>query len=98
MGEFISDLFKVDRTEARRIQKDFFYKYGTTLRGLMKEHGIEPDAFLDYVHDIDHSPVPANPVLAAHLEALPGRKLVFTNGTVTHADQRHAPHRHDPLV
>lgn len=85
MGEFISDLFKVDRPEARRIQKDFFYKYGTTLRGLMSEHGIKPDAFLDYVHDIDHSPVPANGALAANLEALPGRKLVFTNGTVTHA-------------
>lgn len=85
MGEFISDLFQVDRTEARRIQKDFFYKYGTTLRGLMNEHGIKPDDFLDYVHDIDHSPVPANRALADNLEALPGRKLVFTNGTVSHA-------------
>lgn len=85
MGEFISDLFNVDRVEARRIQKDFFYKYGTTLRGLMNEHEIEPASFLDYVHDIDHSPVPANAALAANLESLPGRKLVFTNGTVSHA-------------
>ena len=85
MGEFISDLFKVDRVEARRIQKDFFYKYGTTLRGLMSEHQMAPETFLDYVHDIDHSPVPANVALAANLEALPGRKLVFTNGTVSHA-------------
>ena len=85
MGAFISDLFKVDKVEARRIQKDFFYKYGTTLRGLMIEHDIKPAAFLDYVHDIDHSPIPANGALAANLEALPGRKLVFTNGTVSHA-------------
>lgn len=85
MGEFISDLFKVDRVEARRIQKDFFYRYGTTLRGLMSEHQMTPETFLTYVHDIDHSPVPANVALAANLEALPGRKLVFTNGTVSHA-------------
>ncbi len=85
MGEFIADMFKVDRVEARRIQKDFFYKYGTTLRGLMSEHQMAPETFLDYVHDIDHSPVPANNALAVNLEALPGRKLVFTNGTVTHA-------------
>jgi len=85
MGEFISDLFQVDRVEARRIQKDFFYKYGTTLRGLMSEHQMKPETFLNYVHDIDHSPVPANDALASNLEALPGRKLVFTNGTVAHA-------------
>jgi putative hydrolase of the HAD superfamily len=86
MGEFISNLFEVDKVEARRIQKDYFYKYGTTLRGLMEEHKIDPDAFLDYVHDIDHTPIPANAKLAAHLEELPGRKLVFTNGTVRHAE------------
>ena len=85
MGEFIANLFQVDKVEARRIQKDFFYKYGTTLRGLMEEHKIEPDAFLDYVHDIDHSPVPSNAQLVENLAALPGRKLVFTNGTVKHA-------------
>lgn len=85
MGEFISDQFKVDRVEARRIQKDFFYKYGTTLRGLMSEHQMKPETFLNYVHDIDHSAVPANHALADNLEALPGRKLVFTNGTVSHA-------------
>ena len=75
MGEFIANLFQVDKVEARRIQKDFFYKYGTTLRGLMEEHKIEPDAFLDYVHDIDHSPVPSNAQLVENLAALPGRTL-----------------------
>jgi putative hydrolase of the HAD superfamily len=86
MGDFIAGMFNVDRQEARRIQKDFFYRYGTTLRGLMEEHGVDPDAFLDYVHDIDHSPVPANAALAENLEKLPGRKLIFTNGTVAHAE------------
>ena len=87
MGAFISGLLKVDRAEARRIQKQFFCDHGTTLRGLMSEHGVHPDAFLDFVHDIDHTPIPADPALAQALEALPGRKLVFTNGTVAHADK-----------
>lgn len=87
MGDFVSRLLGVDLPEARRRQKAMFYKYGTTLRGLMLEHGIEPDAFLDYVHDIDHSPVLADPLLDEELHALPGRKLVFTNGTVAHAEK-----------
>jgi len=87
MGDFVSRLLGVDHAEAKRRQKDMFYKYGTTLRGLMTEHGIAPDAFLDYVHDIDHSPVPPNRELDAALHALPGRKLIFTNGTVAHAEK-----------
>lgn len=87
MGAFIAKLLKVDRVEARRIQKQFFYEHGTTLRGLMTDHGVNPDEFLDFVHDIDHSPIPADPALADALQALPGRKLVFTNGTVAHADK-----------
>jgi putative hydrolase of the HAD superfamily len=87
MGAFISGLLKVDRVEARRIQKQFFHEHGTTLRGLMTDHGVQPDEFLDFVHDIDHSPIPADPALADALQALPGRKLVFTNGTVAHADK-----------
>jgi putative hydrolase of the HAD superfamily len=87
MGEFVARLLNVSIAEAKRRQKELFYKYGTTLRGLMVEHGVAPDGFLDYVHDIDHSPVPANPLLDEALHALPGRKLVFTNGTVAHADK-----------
>jgi putative hydrolase of the HAD superfamily len=87
MGEFISRLMNVDAVEAKRVQKELFYRHGTTLRGLMSEHEVDPDAFLDYVHDIDHSPVPADPALAEALERLPGRKLIFTNGTVAHAER-----------
>ena len=85
MGNFVSKLLNVDYAEAKRRQKEMFYKYGTTLRGLMTEHGITPDDFLDYVHDIDHSPVFANKPLDEALHQLPGRKLIFTNGTVAHA-------------
>jgi putative hydrolase of the HAD superfamily len=87
MAEFIAALLKIDRAEARRIQKSFFHEHGTTLRGLMTVHGIEPHGFLDFVHDIDHSPVAACPELAMALQRLPGRKLVFTNGTGVHAEK-----------
>jgi putative hydrolase of the HAD superfamily len=87
MGDFICELLKVDKVEAKRIQKTFFYEHGTTLRGLMTVYGIEPHSFLDYVHDIDHSPVKACPGLAAAIGKLPGRKLVFTNGTSYHAEK-----------
>jgi putative hydrolase of the HAD superfamily len=87
IGAFVSRLLGVDIAEAKRVQKGYFYEYGTTLRGLMTKHDVVPDEFLDYVHDIDHSPVASSPVLDRALHALPGRKLVFTNGTVHHADK-----------
>jgi len=87
MGEFVSRLLGTSYAEAKAYQKTLFYKYGTTLRGLMVEHGVNPDGFLDYVHDIDHTPVMANARMDAALHALPGRKLIFTNGTVAHASR-----------
>jgi putative hydrolase of the HAD superfamily len=86
MGEFIAELLGVDLEEAKLLQKIYFREHGTTLRGLMTVHGIDPAAFLDHVHRIDLSPVPRDAALAAALAALPGRKLVFTNGTVRHAE------------
>ncbi len=85
MGEYVMRHFGVEYAEAKRIQKALFHKHGTTLRGLMVEHNHAPEGFLDYVHDIDYAPVEPNPALIAALEKLPGRKLVFTNGTTTHA-------------
>jgi putative hydrolase of the HAD superfamily len=85
MGEFVSKLMNVPHAEAKALQKQLFYKHGTTLRGLMEEHGIHPDGFLDYVHNIDYSPIAADVALADELQKLPGRKLVFTAGTVAHA-------------
>ncbi len=87
MGAFVARLLDIELPEARRIQKAFFHEHGTTLRGLMNAHEIDPQAFLAFVHDIDHSVVMADPRLAAALAMLPGRKLVFTNGTVYHAER-----------
>jgi putative hydrolase of the HAD superfamily len=84
--DFIAAYLKVAHEDAFRIQKDFYKRYGTTMRGLMAEHGLNPDEFLDYVHQIDHSPLQPNPALGAALEKLPGRKLILTNGTRAHAD------------
>ncbi len=87
MGEFISRQLGVDRIEARRIQKLYFHEYGTTLRGLMLLHGMAPAAFLNYVHDIDLTPVEPSPALDDRLDRLGGRKLVFTNGSAPHAER-----------
>jgi putative hydrolase of the HAD superfamily len=86
MGEFIAALLDVDLAEAKRLQKNYFREHGTTLRGLMTVHDIDPRDFLDHVHRIDLSPVAADAALEAALAALPGRKLVFTNGSVRHAE------------
>jgi putative hydrolase of the HAD superfamily len=72
--------------EARRVQKHYWRQYGTTLAGLMAEHGVEPGPYLAYVHDFDVSPyMGPNPRLRALLQALPHRKLIFTNASSTHA-------------
>ncbi|HYE48264.1 MAG TPA: pyrimidine 5'-nucleotidase [Azospirillaceae bacterium] len=85
IGEFIARLLGLPADEARLVQKRYFRDYGTTLRGLMTEHGIDPVPFLDYVHDIDVTPVAPSPTLDRALARLPGRKLVYTNGSVAHA-------------
>ncbi len=94
---YIVDFLKVPHDEAFRVQKDYYRRYGTTMRGLMTEHGLIPDDYLEFVHQIDHSPLEPNPTLGAALEKLPGRKLILTNGTRKHADavmQRLAVHTH----
>jgi putative hydrolase of the HAD superfamily len=83
---YIADFLKVPHEEAFRLQKDYYKRYGTSMRGLMTEHGMAPDDFLDFVHQIDHSPLEPNPALGEAIEKLAGRKLVLTNGTRNHAD------------
>ncbi|ORE91956.1 HAD-superfamily hydrolase [Stappia sp. 22II-S9-Z10] len=85
MSEFVGKLLDMERDAARALQKDYYKRYGTTLRGLMVEHGINPDGFLEFVHDIDHSRVVPDPRLASALEGLPGRRFIMTNGTTAHA-------------
>ena len=84
--EYVARFLDVGREEAHRVQKDYYRRYGTTMRGLMTEHGLNPDDFLDFVHEIDHSPLTPDAALGAAIEALPGRKLILTNGTRKHAD------------
>lgn len=87
IGEFISKLLDVHYDEAKRIQKDYWKSHGTSLRGLMTLHQVDPEPYLDYVHDIDYAPVDPSPRLDAALKQLTGRKIVFTNGTVRHAER-----------
>ena len=87
MRTFICELLGVDSDEAYRLQKQYFREHGTTLSGLMKIHNIKPERFLDHVHDLDVSIIPEDPALEAALAALPGRRLVYTNGTVKHAER-----------
>jgi len=87
MRRFISERLSLDLDAAFRLQKSYYRTFGTTLRGLMLVHGIEPEAFLDYVHDIDHSVLDAAPRLDEVLSRLAGRKLIFTNGSERHAER-----------
>jgi len=84
--DYTARLLNLGHEEADRVQKGYYQQYGTTLRGLMTEHGISPDEFLEFVHDIDHSPLEPNPALGAAIGRLPGRKLILTNGSRRHAE------------
>lgn len=85
MGEFIQTLLGCDPAEARRVQKGYFLEHGTTLAGLMRDHGTDPRSFLDYVHDISLDRIVADHELIDHIAALPGRRLIFTNGDAAYA-------------
>ena len=85
MGAYIQRLLECDPVEARRVQKAHFHEHGTTLAGLMKEHGVEPAHFLEDVHAISLDRVCRDDRLASALGSLPGRKIVFTNGDEPYA-------------
>ena len=85
IGEFIGAFLKISAEEARVIQKDYYRRYGTSMRGMMTEHGVHADDYLAYVHKIDHSPLEPNPAMGAAIAKLPGRKLILTNGSTDHA-------------
>jgi putative hydrolase of the HAD superfamily len=85
MTEYVMAFLKLPRDEAYARQKDLYRQYGTTLNGLMREHGAAPDDYLHYVHDIDLSCLVPDAQLLTALERLPGRRFVFTNGCRDHA-------------
>lgn len=82
---FLIDLFGLDGQSARALHQHYYLQHGTTLRGLIEEDLDEAERFLEFVHDIDRSALKPNPALAAGIARLPGRKLIFTNGSRTHA-------------
>jgi putative hydrolase of the HAD superfamily len=84
MSSFISKKMNVDLVRAREIQKKYFYEYGTTLSGLMKQDGIDPHDFLEFVHDIDISWLPKDLKLKEELIKIKEKKYIFTNGSHAH--------------
>lgn len=86
MTAFIEALTGLDHAKARRLQKDYYVRYGTTMSGLMAEHQVAPQAFMEYVHDIDLSRLDPNPPLCDAIASLPGRRFIFTNGSARHAE------------
>ena len=85
MTKYISEKLKIDLKKAKELQTNYFYKYNTSLNGLMIHHDIPPKEFLNYVHDIDLSFMEKDKVLREELEKSDMRKFIFTNGSTNHA-------------
>ena len=85
MGQFVSSHLDIDIEEAKIIQKKYYKQHGTTLRGMMDNHGIDPDHFLAEVHKLDYSIVGPNHKLNEELKKLQGRKIIYTNANMQHA-------------
>src|SRR5579862_8486943 len=86
MNDYICRRLSVSLDEAKALRAQYFHEHGTTMHGLMAVHRIDPHEFMAFVHDVDLSCVPANPQLDAALGGLSGRKLIYTNGSVPHAE------------
>lgn len=87
MTDFVARETGLPRPEALTLQTRYLHEHGTTLSGLMANHGVDPERFLDEVHDVDLGCVTPDPALAEGLGRLPGRRLVFTNGSQGHAER-----------
>lgn len=87
MTLYVMKLLDMDRETALKVQKHYWRTYGTTLNGLMTNHTVDMGEFLDFVHDVDHSVITPDPELAAHVNRLEGKRLVFTNGSRKHAEK-----------
>ena len=86
MGKFVAKHLKINIKKAKELQRKYYKQHGTTLRGLMDNHGVDPDYFLEKVHKLDYSIVNPNLKLAKNLENLNGKKLIITNANKKHAD------------
>ncbi len=85
MSNFVAKFLNVNVTEARQIQKNYFRKYGLTLRGLMLNHGLDPKEFFNAIGPMDLNEVYPNPDLGSAIKTLPGRKIIYTNSSSHHA-------------
>jgi len=85
MSKFISEKLNVDLEEAKKIQKNYFHEYNTTLNGMIKNHDIDANEFLEFVHDVDLEFLKKNEPLKIEIEKLKGKKIIFTNGSKAHA-------------
>ena len=83
--DFIMSKYSLDIDQAKKIQKEYYLKYGLTLRGLIVEKKLEPEEFLDYVHDVEHPELKKNDQLISKIRILEGKKIIFTNATSSHA-------------
>ena len=86
MTMFISERLQINTEEAKKLQTDYFYKYNTSLNGLMIHHNIPPEEFLKFVHTIDLSFMKEDKVMRNELEKLDMEKFIFTNGSAEHAE------------
>jgi putative hydrolase of the HAD superfamily len=82
---FLVDLFGLDCQSARALHQHYYLRHGTTLRGLVEDNPDQAERFLEFVHDIDRSVLKPDLILAREVGRLPGRKLIFTNGSRDHA-------------
>ena len=87
MGKFVSKYLNIDIKEAKKIQNKYYKKHGTTLRGMMNNHGVDPDTFLNEVHQLDYSIVEPNQKLNEELDKLRGKKIIYTNANLQHVNQ-----------
>ena len=85
MSQFISDKLNVSIEEAKKIQKNYFHEYNTTLNGMIKNHEIDADEFLKFVHDVNLDFLKPDKLLEREIANLLGKKFIFTNGSKAHA-------------
>jgi len=85
MSDFISSKLNISKEEAKKIQKNYFIEYNTTLNGMIKNHKINANEFLEFVHDIDLSFLKKDKQLDEEIEKIDGKKIIFTNGSKAHA-------------
>ena len=85
MSDYISSKLNISREEAKKIQKNYFVEYNTTLNGMIKNHKIDANEFLEFVHDIDLNFLKEDKLLGEEIGKINGKKIIFTNGSRKHA-------------